>query len=302
MKLLPIQEAYKRKFDRQKKIKKLEYHASGHCVHIGKISPGCYRCFTPNKFAINILSGMKCNAKCTYCTTDKKGREPTKTTTRNLKLHILRNSCLPDYNPSKFSFTGGGEPLMYVNRIAEFMKVIRDAERCTQKRPWHYLYTNGLLADNDMLLRLRNLGFDEIRFHLGATNFSEKVYKNLKNATRYFKVVSVETPAWPPHRKKLFEMLPRINDIGVKHLNIGEIEINKNNLQRICQVLPDVELYQCYEMHLYDGGLVYDIFEEVIRKKYSYSVLDCSLFVKSIQRGPAKNVCREDLNGLFAEY
>ncbi len=57
------------------------------------------------------------------------------------------------------------------------------------------------------LLILNVLGFDEVRFHLGASNFSAKVYENLGNATRLLKAVSVETPAWPPHREKLFEML-----------------------------------------------------------------------------------------------
>jgi pyruvate formate-lyase activating enzyme-like uncharacterized protein len=146
------------------------------------------------------------------------------------------------------------------------------------------------------------LGFDEIRFHLGASNFSKQVCGKIAKAVRYLKVVTVETPAWEPHRKKLFEMLPIIEDIGVKHLNIGEIEVNEFNIKRIAKVIPRGELYHCFETHLYDGGLAYDIIEEVIKKKYSYSVLDCSCFVKCFQRSRAKYACFENIDGLCAKY
>lgn len=67
MKILPIQDVYQRKFERQKKIDNLQYHAAGHCVHIGKISPGCYSCFVPDKYGKNLNAGLSCNCDCTYC-------------------------------------------------------------------------------------------------------------------------------------------------------------------------------------------------------------------------------------------
>jgi pyruvate formate-lyase activating enzyme-like uncharacterized protein len=301
MKMLSIQEAYKRKFERQKGIKELQYHASGHCVHIGKLSPGCYGCFVPDPFRQNIMVGAKCNLNCFYCFY-KSTKEPEKTERIKLKASLLRNSRSPHYNPRSISFSGGGEPLLYMDVIKGYMEIFHDIEKDTGKRPWYFLYTNGLLADPETLLRLKDLGFDEIRFHLGASNFSQEAYTNLRKAIDYFKAVTVETPAWPLHREKLFEMLPLIDDIGVKHLNLGEIEIRQHNYNKIAEILPDGEIYQCFEMHLYDGGLVYDIFEEVLRKNYSFSVLDCNCFVKSIQRAPAKLVCHEEVTGLFAEY
>ena len=117
-------------------------------------------------------------------------------------------------------------------------------------------------------------------------------------AVNYFNAITVETPAWPPHRKQLFKMLPIIEGIGVKHLNIGEVELNQNNLRRILKALPNATIFPCLELHLYDDGLVYDIIEKVIEKKYSYSVLDCSCFVKLIQRGRASGACFRDLKHL----
>ena len=302
MRIISIQEAYKRKFERQNNIKQLQYHAGGHCVHIGKLSPGCRHCFATDKFYYNFNVGPACNLNCLYCNTDRERKGPTKRQIRNEKMKLFRDSVMADYNPSAFSFTGGGEPLIYMDVIADYMNFFHDNEKQSKNKPWYYLYTNGVLADIDAILKLKDLGFNEIRFHLGASDFAEKVYKHMTYAVRHFRVVTVETPSWPPHRKKLFEMLPIIEDIGVKHLNIGEIEINQLNYNKISQIIPDAEIYQCYEMHLYDGGLVYDIIEAVLSKRYSYSVLDCNCFVKSIQRAHGKWVAHQDVQGLCAEY
>jgi pyruvate formate-lyase activating enzyme-like uncharacterized protein len=200
------------------------------------------------------------------------------------------------------SFTGGGEPLIYLEMITDFIALYHDIEEHIETKPWYYLYTNGILADLDTVLRLKDLGFDEIRFHLGASDFSEKVYENMAKAVRHLNTVTVETPAWPLHREKLFKMLPIIEDIGVKHLNLGEVWLTENNRETIAKLLPEAQVYQCCYIHLYDGGLVYDIIEQVLKKNYSFSVLDCSCFVKSIQRAPGKQVMYEPAKELCTEY
>lgn len=300
--MLSIQEAYIRKFTRQKNIKALKYHAAGHCVHIGKLSPGCYSCFIPAPFRTNIETGMRCNLSCPYCLINKnKKNEPSAFLS---KVKLLGKAYIPNYNPLVISFSGGGEPLLYLDTIRDYMKFFHQLDKETNKKPWYYIYTNGILADSATLSKLEELGFDEIRFHLGASNFSKKVYGYLKVAVKYLKTVTVETPAWPPHRKMLFEMLPKIADMGVKHLNLAEVEINQFNYRIISKKLPLGEIYQCGTIYLYDDGLVYDLMEEVLRKKFSYSVLDCSGFVKSIQRSTGKHIYHEDIKrkALCAEY
>jgi len=305
MKILPIQDVYQRKFDRQKKLNQLQYHAAGHCVHIGEISPGCQSCFIPDKYCKNIKAGESCICDCVYCAS---GARTVKFNEKEKLENIVRfkmdrdvlikDSTMSDYNPRKMSFSGGGEPLMYLDNISRYMELFHDIHKNLVRKPWYFLYTNGLLATEKNLERLNALGFDEIRFHLGATSFSEKVYGNMRKAIKYINTISVETPAWPLHKKKLFEMLPRIQDIGVKHLNITEIEIKKSNFKMISEVLPDGEICQCGELQLYDNGLVYDLMEDVIKNNYTFSVLDCNCFVKSIQRTPGKWIFHEPIDGL----
>jgi pyruvate formate-lyase activating enzyme-like uncharacterized protein len=213
---------------------------------------------------------------------------------------IVNNSRIPGYDPIKVSFTGGGEPLLYPETIEEYMKLFKEIEIRTKKKPWYYIYTNGILADVNMLVRMRDLGFDEIRFHLGASNFSRNVYRNIKKAVKVFKAISIETPAWPLHRKKLFEMLPIINDFGVKHLNLGEVEVTEHNYAAISRIFPKGEIYQCHMVHLYDQGLTYDVIEEALKRRYVFSILDCNCFVKSIQRSPGKWTAHQPVKGLCA--
>jgi sulfatase maturation enzyme AslB (radical SAM superfamily) len=134
MKIISIQEAYQRKFQRQRVIPELQYHASGHCVHIGKISPGCYGCFVPDPFSRNICSGAKCNLNCVYCT-DKEPRDFTKKELLIRKAMILRESYSKNYRPSKISFSGGGDPLLYMDVIADYMKLLRNIEKRIKHKP-----------------------------------------------------------------------------------------------------------------------------------------------------------------------
>jgi pyruvate formate-lyase activating enzyme-like uncharacterized protein len=146
---------------------------------------------------------------------------------------------------------------------------------------WAKVYTNGTLLNLDNILRLKDSGFDEVRVHLGATSFSKTVYDNLRLAVKHIPTVTVETPSWSPHREKLFEMLPIIQDIGVKHLDICQVEIaSKAQLSRIEKALGNIELYQAFYPVMDDGGLVEDIMREVLDRRYTYSVLDCNGFVK----------------------
>jgi pyruvate formate-lyase activating enzyme-like uncharacterized protein len=296
MRMLPIQDVLTRKFARQAAIPQLECHASGHCAHFGRISPGCLKCFIADNFSINIPLGPECNAKCVYCYGGLKDRTPSDGEIMAIKTRLLqkarKHGAQEGIIPT-ISFTGGGEPLLSIGLIERYMQYCKGVEKHLTRKPWYYVYTNGIIADEPMIRRLADLGFDEIRFHLGASDFARKVYRNLETAVKYIDTVSVETPAWPPHRKKLFAMLPILEETGVKHLNIGEIEIDPFNMKTIDAALPDAEVYQFYAIHLYDGGLVYDLMEEIVAQRYSFSVLDCSAFVKSMQRAPGKWLMHE---------
>jgi pyruvate formate-lyase activating enzyme-like uncharacterized protein len=191
---------------------------------------------------------------------------------------MITTDCKMQY----YEFTGICEPLLYLPVLEELMGFFRNVvDPFMGTKGWAKVYTNGILLNLDNILKLKNLGFDEVRIHPGATNFSKEVYDNMRLAVKHIPTVTVETPSWPPHRKKLFEMLPIIEDIGVKHLDICQIEItNSEQLKKIEKALGEIGIYQAFYPVMDDGGLVEDIMREVLEKGYSYSVIDCNGFVK----------------------
>lgn len=300
IKIIPVQEAYKRKIERQEKLKGLKFKCHGSCAYIGEdISPGCYGCFYSDAYHRAFLLGRDvglpnvCNKDCVYCFEPHIVRQdytPPEDFTLGDKwqdtirqyLAEERQTITTDAKMQYYEFTGVCEPLFYISILEEFMQFFRNVvDPFMGTKGWAKVYTNGTLLNLDNILRLKEAGFDEVRVHLGATNFSNAVYENMRLAVKHIPTVTVETASWPPHRGKLFEMLPIIQDIGVKYVNICQVEIaSKAQLSRIEKALGNIELYQAFYPVMDDGGLVEDIMKEVLDRCYTYSVLDCNGFVK----------------------
>jgi pyruvate formate-lyase activating enzyme-like uncharacterized protein len=306
MKIIPVQEALQRKFQRQAQTVGLELHASGLCAHVGKLSPGCYWCYSAMDFSCGVQVGSDvglpnlCNLDCAYCFARQPRpaagqgidqvppdwRLPAASKEKILTRLLSAREKLEDFDIPSVAFAGdGAEPLLYLPVIREYMRFFKqEVEGACRVSPWYKLYTNGLLATQDVLDELRDLGLCEVRFHLGADLFSEEIYRHVGLAARVLPTVTVETPAWPPHRQGLFEMLPRINDLGVRHLNLLEVGVTSWNLDGIARALPQGELYHAgMGLFLDDGGLVYQIIAEVLRERFSFSVLDCNCLVKKLR-------------------
>jgi len=298
--IISIQEAYKKKIGRQESLEGLKFKCHGSCAYIGEdISPGCYGCFYSDAYHRGFLLGRDvglpdvCNRDCVYCFEPHAVRQdympPEDFSLGNEWQDIIQKRLVQekqmittDTKMQYYEFTGVCEPVFYLSILEEFMHFFRSVvDPFMGTRGWAKVYTNGTLLNLDNVLRLKDAGFDEVRVHLGATNFSEDVYSSLRLAVKHIPTVTVETPSWPPHRGKLFEMLPIIQDIGVEHLDICQIEIvSKAQLRRIEKTLGDIELYQAFYPVMDDGGLVEDLMREVLDKRYTYSVLDCNGFVK----------------------
>lgn len=318
MKVINIQQAFVRKINRQKKLAKYsdkaEFHCGGNCFHIGKISPGCIGCFCSGVYTYSFFCGKSfglpdvCNRNCVQCFTPSKQvntkiREIPREWVDFVKQNFNRkiNYLLEDAKKYKdnhimYVFTGFAEPLLYMPIIKLCMNYIRnEVEKTINKRVFFKLYTNGTLLDLNNILQLKELGLDEIRVNVTADNFSEEVYDNMRIAVKHIPIVTVEVPLWEPYRKGLFEMLPIIDDIGVKHLDLCAVEIwNKEAYDRISKALPDAEVYQAgVPLVIDDKGLAEELMKEVIDKNYSYSVIDCNGFVKQMYHPSGRGINKE---------
>lgn len=272
---------FEEKIKRQKSIPQLEYHAGGACIHIGKISPGCRHCFTQEDGG-GIQIGQNCQFKCPMCYYSRDRKDDTREldSIKKKLSDYFYMSFKETYKPVALSLQSSGETLNYLNDLEMFMLIINKLKADRGINTYHHVYTNGVLCNEDNLKRLYDMGVHELRFHISASDFSKVVIENMYTAAKMGFFVSVEEPSWPKHKKKLIEHLPIFQDIGLKHLNLVEVQITKHNFNDIDKEYPKGRFYKDALIHLYDEGMVYDIIEEVIEKGYSYSVLDCNSWIE----------------------
>lgn len=312
MKLISIQEAFIRKINRQKELaeifKKAEFHCGGYCFHKGKISNGCVGCFLDDEKIFTLGERMGedvglpnvCNFACPHCFPSVKGNYVAGAYAVPLHWKLpeaIKQNYLEtmERGHDKFeyliyNFTGTeSEPLFYLPVIEQLMKfAIDEVEPIAKKRGFAKVYTNGVFLNDARIKQLADMRIDEVRVNVTADGFSKKVYDNIARAVDKIPVVTVEVPIWEPYRNGLFEMLPILDDLGVKHFDLCQIEIQSEKVfKKIAAKLPaDTEYYQVGDrmLNLDDQGLCEELMREVLEKKYAYSVIDCNAFVKMVYK------------------
>ncbi|MCR3761578.1 radical SAM protein [Clostridium felsineum] len=116
------------------------------------------------------------------------------------------------------------EPFMEIEKYYSIMKKFSEAGI------HQHLYTNGTLATEETLKALGEVGLDEIRFNLGASNCSDRVIENIKIAKKYIKNVGIETPMTPELFKGFFEKKEAILATNLDFINCAELHLNENNI------------------------------------------------------------------------
>jgi pyruvate formate-lyase activating enzyme-like uncharacterized protein len=309
MHLVDFREIFQERLKRQARIAELQVHASGHCVHVGRISYACGWCFGARElFQLVVGTECMCRGTCPYCFFGSKV-EVVHSGYRDNLDELFNLAMRYDWKPDLISYNSFGETLLaltngYKASFLHAAAVIRRVEERQSYKIYKKLYTNGLLANDDTLATLKHdLDVTEIRFHLSASNFSEVVYENMQRARDMGFVVVVEEPSLPTHREQLFEMLPRIDAIGVKHFDICEVLITENSLEKLHALFPEGRMYKNHSYHLYDEGLAYDLIEEVIRKGYGFSIIDCSSDRERFARSQRLEALDpRDQEGVYAEW
>jgi len=168
----------------------------------------------------------KCNANCFYCPTSQTHDDLP--TTQNLSFESP--SAYAEY-VNHFQFKGvgfsGGEPFLVYDRVVSFLKKLR--KKCAPDL-YVWLYTNGILVDEVRLKKLASLGLNEIRFDIGATNFS---LDKVKMAKGIIENVTIEIPAIPEELKRMKLLLPEMIKAGVSNLNLHQLRLTKYNAPKL---------------------------------------------------------------------
>ncbi|MFW5821446.1 MAG: radical SAM protein [Bacteroidota bacterium] len=188
------------------------------------LSRGCEICGA-GKWSCLFITG-KCNANCFYCPSSQLKDEPP--STQSLTFPDPR-----DYAAyiNRIGFKGvsfsGGEPLLFFDRTLRYLEEIR--RKCSPDL-YIWMYTNGILADQEKLKKLARRGLNEVRFDIGATAFS---LDRLKIAKNIIPAVTIEIPAIPEEKEKIIRLLPEMEKAGVKNLNLHQMRLTHHNAARL---------------------------------------------------------------------
>ena len=188
------------------------------------LSPGCRIC-AEGGWSCLFITG-RCNCRCFYCPTAQTEDDPPTTNAVDFRTPADYVGYL-----ERFGFRGasisGGEPLMSPKRSLAYVRAIKkhfgDAMHV-------WLYTNGTLADDDLLRQLADAGLDEIRFDIGATDYH---LDKLRLAAGVIPTLTVEIPAIPEDLARLKGMMGELRDAGVMHLNLHQMRLTPHNFKHL---------------------------------------------------------------------
>jgi pyruvate formate-lyase activating enzyme-like uncharacterized protein len=198
--------------------------ANGAKIFTGGLSPGCFLCGS-GEWSCLFVNDL-CNARCFFCPALQ--NEPGRPTTGTLPFDDPDDYV--DYL-ERFQIRGvslsGGEPLMTFDRTVSFLRRIKER---LGSRIHLWLYTNGLLLDAHKAQQLADTGLDEIRFNIGAANFSTH---QIRPARGVIPCVTVEVPAVPEHEETLQAALLDLAAMGLQHLNLHQIRCTPYNAEKL---------------------------------------------------------------------
>lgn len=189
-----------------------------------RLSPGCLLCGEGAWSCLFINS--VCNAHCFFCPTE----QPSKSEPITNGIRFSGPNDYIDYL-KRFSIRGvsisGGEPLLTLDRTLLF---IRKIKKTFGEKIYLWLYTNGILVNEDNLKKLNDAGIDEVRFNINAAHYDlEKV----SLAVPVIDTVTVEIPAVPERYGQLKGLLRPLQDAGVKFLNLHQLRCTPHNVKNI---------------------------------------------------------------------
>ena len=217
------------------------------------ISEGCKCC--KNGTWLCIIIGTICNLDCAFC----KRTESQKNGDFSKGFGVMQGEVtlekldflMQNYNLYKGVSYTGGEPFMYIDRILKFSNYIND------KYPdlYQWIYTNGVLTNEENFKILFDSGIKEVRFNLAATNYSNNVLQKIRIARNIFPIITVEIPVLKEQFLKFKSVLIELNDIGIDHINLHNLLAGNED----------------------DIFIVYDMLKEISDGNYNFNAHDCTL-------------------------
>ncbi len=192
-------------------------------LYTRRLPPGCASCL--EGLGSNLYVTGLCTRDCFFCFNQKPRKD--ETVVHGIPIDEPREAVeiISRYGLRSVGLSGG-EPLLRPERVLALLaelKAMPDPPRVD-------LYTNGDLATDSLLRRLRDAGLDAIRFDLAARDYDAEP---ARRALKAFEEVAVEIPVVPEDKEKLERMILELDEAGVPFLNIHELFLCAENRARV---------------------------------------------------------------------
>jgi len=191
-------------------------------IYGSRIAAGCSLCFSGSK-AVIFITGL-CRESCYYCpiSSARKNRDVMFVNERKTETIQEAVAEVERSGASSASITGG-DPL---ERLDRTLQVIRALKAAFGPSFHIHLYTNGLLARDEVLRALEAAGLDEIRFHPTRREALERI-RRAKELTGMS--VGAEIPAIPGREGEIVALAEFLDEVNADFLNINELEVSESN-------------------------------------------------------------------------
>jgi len=282
--LQPMWQAY---LARLPEIPTLQVEHGGETVRLGELSPGCQACKDGAWDCVFLTH--ECNLSCAFCYSPQAIPKETAGSVFGSTPEMI----LENYRRTRITGVGftGGEPFLQPEKLYEWLGTFKAAF----PQIYYWVYTNGLLVQEEHLQRLAELGLDEMRFNTAASGYDHPtVMHNLQLASRYIPHLTIEIPAIPEHAEKVLGCLGTWSALGVRYLNLHELiyepGTNAAEMPGARQVLVTEDGHRT-EFNPESRRMTARVIEKVWSLKLPLYVNDCSMQCKLRQvRGRRKSL------------
>ena len=221
------------------------------------ISPACIACRTGERTATFFVS-LKCSRHCYFCfNPNQEDYEYWLSHKRDIAGE-LREAHAAGASFDCLAITGG-EPLLFKSDVYAFLDAARELYPQAHVR----LYTCGDFLDDACLAELRDRGLDEVRFSVkldGDEALAPEHARTLdaiERAVTFIPDAMVEMPVGPHDGSAMKELLVRLDEMGVRGVNLLEFGFPLCNAEAFAQ--RGLELrqnpYPILYNYWYAGGL-----------------------------------------------
>ena len=237
----------------------------------GELPKGCKLCMKGAKVVV-FITGL-CGIDCFYCPLSMDRRKMGAFYADEEKVHRVEDILeeISFVQAEGISITGG-EPFQRYDLVVAVIEMVKSV----MGMKFHiHLYTSGLGATKSSIKYLDRIGLDEIRFHIVNDSIWKLVEYAVKNTSMD---VGIEIPALPNDWEGLWRIVIKAESLGVKFVNINELEVSETNVNNI--LLRGFRLSR-------DGRTVYgssivatDIVKKALEQKLKTSIHFCPAIYK----------------------